>query len=103
MKKVQAFWNASAEVHGTLTTQFSLVSTKTVPRAARLAAIAVLSPTGPNVDVARTILAAVLYRNDGLHNGMASWAEGELHEAARVFLTAMMFCRKNLFVSPPIP
>ncbi len=103
MKKVQAFWNTSTEVHGILTTQFALVSTRTAPRANRLGAIAALTPTGPNIDVARTILAAVLYRNDGLHNGMASWAEAELHEAARVFLTAMMFCRKNLFVSPPTP
>jgi hypothetical protein len=103
MKKVQAFWNTSIEVHGILTTQFALVGTKTALRANRLAAIAALMPNGPNIDVARTILAAVLYRNDGLHNGMASWAEAELHEAARVFLTAMMFCRKNLFVSPPTP
>jgi hypothetical protein len=103
MKKVQAFWNTSTEVHGILTTQFALVSTKLASRAKRLAAIAALTPTGPNIDVARTILAAVLYRNDGLHNSMASWAEAELHEAARVFLTAMMFCRKNLFVSPPTP
>jgi hypothetical protein len=80
-----------------------LVSTKTAPRANRLAAITALTTTGPNIDVARTILAAVLYRNDGLHNGMASWAEAELHEAARIFLTAMMFCRKNLLVSPPAP
>lgn len=103
MKKVQAFWNTSTEVHGILATQFALVGTRTEPRANRLAAIAGLTPTGPNIGIARTILAAVLYRNDGLHNGMASWAEAELHEAARVFLTAMMFCRKNLFVSPPTP
>lgn len=101
MKKVQAFWNTSTEIHGILMTQFASVSTKSAPRANRLAAIAALTPTGPNIDVARTILAAVLYRNDGLHNGMASWAEAELHDAARVFLTAMMFCRKNLLVSPP--
>ena len=103
MKKVQAFWNTSTEIHEILMTQFALVSTKTAPRANRLAAITALTPTGPNIDVARTILAAVLYRNDGLHNGMASWAEAELHEAARIFLTAMMFCRKNLLVSPPAP
>ena len=88
---------------GFRTTQFALVSTKAATRANRLATIAALTPNGPNIDVARTILSAVLYRNDGLHNGMASWAEAELHEAARVFLTAMMFCRKNLFVSPPTP
>ena len=103
MKKVQAFWNSSTEVCGVLSTQFALVGTNTASRANQLAAIAALTPTGPNVDVARTILAAVLYRNDGLHNGMASWADAELHEAVRVFLTAMMFCRKNLFVCPPIP
>ncbi|MBY5421050.1 hypothetical protein [Rhizobium leguminosarum] len=103
MKKVQAFWNTSTEVHGILTTQYALVGTKTATRADRLAAIAALTPSGPNIDVARTILAAVLYRNDGLHNGMASWVEPELHEAARIFLTAMMFCRKNLLVSPPSP
>lgn len=103
MKKIQVFWNTSIEVHGILTTQFALVSTKVAPRANRLAAISALTPSGPNTGVARTILAAVLYRNDGLHNGMASWAEAELHEAARVFLTAMMFCRKNLLVSPPTP
>jgi hypothetical protein len=103
MKKVQAFWNTSTEVHGILMTQFALVGTKLASRADRLAAIAALMPTGPNIDVARTILAAVLYRNDGLHNGMASWAEAELLEAARIFLTAMMFCRKNLLVSPPAP
>lgn len=103
MKKMKAFWNKSSEVHGILTTQSALVSTNTVPRADRLVAIAALTPSGPNIDVARTILAAVLYRNDGLHKGMASWPEDELHEAARVFLTAMMFCRKNLLVSPPTP
>jgi hypothetical protein len=103
MRKVQAFWNTSTEVHGILKAQRGLVNTKRVSRADRLTAIAALTPTGPNIDVARTILAAVLYRNDGLHNAMASWVETELHEAARVFLTAMMFCRKNLFVSPPTP
>jgi hypothetical protein len=72
MKKVQAFWNTSTEVHRMLTTQFALVSTKTALRANRLAEIAALMSNGPNINVARTILAAVLYRNDGLHNGMAS-------------------------------
>ncbi|AIC31312.1 hypothetical protein IE4771_PE00086 (plasmid) [Rhizobium etli bv. mimosae str. IE4771] len=103
MKKVQAYWNTSTEVHGILKTQYPLVSTKTATRANQLAAIAALTSSGPNIDVARTILGAVLYRNDGLHNGMASWSETDLHEAARIFLTAMMFCRKNLFVSPPSP
>lgn len=103
MKKVQAFWNTSTEVHGILATQFALVSIRTASRVSRLAAIAALTPTGPNIEVARTLLAAVLYRNDGLHNGMVSWTEIELHEAARIFLTAMMFCRKNLLISPPIP
>ena len=103
MGKVQAFWNASAEVHGILSAKFALVSTKTAPRANQLASIAALTPTGPNIDIARTILAAVLYRNDGLHNGMASWSVAELQEATRIFLTAMMFCRKNLLVSPPTP
>lgn len=103
MKKVQAFWNTSVGVHGILSTEYALVNTAKVPRTNRLAAIAALMPTGPNIDVARTVLAAVLYRNDGLHNGMASWTEAELHEAARVFFTTMMFCRKNLFASPPMP
>ena len=101
MKKMQAFWNTSTEIHGILMAESALVSTRTAPRTSRLATIGALTPTGPNIEVARTLLAAVLYRNDGLHNGMASWTEAELHEAARIFLTAMMFCRKNLFVSPP--
>lgn len=103
MKKVQAFWNASSEVHGILMRNFSLVSTEKVPRAERLVEIAALTSTEINFDVGRTILTAVLYRNDGLHNGMASWSEAELQEAIRIFLTAMMFCRKNLLVSPPKP
>lgn len=103
MTKVQKFWNTSSEVHDVLKTYFSLVSTKTVPRADRLEKIAALKSVGINFDVGRTVLAAVLYRNDGLHNGMASWSEAELQEAVRVFLTAMMFCRKNLLVSPPNP
>lgn len=60
MKKVQAFWNTSTQVHRILTTQYALVSTETVPRANCLASIAALTPNGPNFDIARTLLAAVL-------------------------------------------
>jgi hypothetical protein len=78
-----------------------LVSTATSTRAAQVASIEALPPAGPNIDVARTILKAVLYRNDGQHNAMTSWSEDELHGANRVFLTSIMFCRKNLLTNPP--
>lgn len=100
MKKVQRFWNAVPDVHTVLETEFALVGAK-APRAAQLVSIGALPATSPNAGVAKTILAAVLYRNDGQHNGMAGWTEAELHEAARIFLTAMMFCRKNLLGHPP--
>lgn len=103
MKKVQRFWNSVPAVHSILIAQHGLVSTKSAPRTVQLAGIAALTATGPNIDVARTLLAAVLYRNDGQHNAMAAWSENELHEATRVFLTALMFCRKNLLTNPPKP
>jgi hypothetical protein len=103
MKKVRRFWNAVSDVHSILSTHHGLVSTTSTSRAAQLANIAALTSTGPNIEIARTLLAAVLYRNDGQHNGMASWSETELHEATRIFLTALMFSRKNLSVNPPTP
>ncbi len=103
MKKVRRFWNAVSDVHAILSTHHGLVSTKSTSRAAQLANIAALTSTGPNIEIARTLLAAVVYRNDGQHNGMASWSEAELHEATRIFLTALMFSRKNLSVNPPTP
>jgi hypothetical protein len=103
MTKVQRFWNAVPEIHSILINEYSLVSTATSPRAARVASIEALPSAGPNINVARTILKAVLYRNDGQHNAMTSWSEDELHEANRIFLTAIMFCRKNLLTNPPTP
>ncbi|MBR1157194.1 hypothetical protein [Bradyrhizobium sp. JYMT SZCCT0428] len=103
MNKVQRFWNAVPEIHSLLRTEYGLVSTLSKTRADQTAKIGSLRATGPNIDVTRTILAAVLYRNDGQHNAMAAWSEEELHEANRVFLTAIMFCRKNLLTNPPNP
>ena len=101
MKKIQRFWNAVPEIHLILMNEHGLVSTGTKTRAAQVASIEALPAAGPNINVARTILKAVLYRNDGQHNAMTSWSEAELHEANRVFLTAIMFCRKNLLTNPP--
>jgi hypothetical protein len=101
MKKNQRFWNAVPEIHLILMNEHGLVSTGTKTRAAQVASIEALPAAGPNINVARTILKAVLYRNDGQHNAMTSWSEAELHEANRVFLTAIMFCRKNLLTNPP--
>ncbi|MGY3695008.1 hypothetical protein ACVIGA_005088 [Bradyrhizobium sp. USDA 3240] len=103
MKKVQRFWNAVPEIHSLLLTEDGLVSTASKTRVAQTAGIGSLSATSPNIGVTRTILSAVLYRNDGQHNAMTTWSEEELHEANRVFLTAIMFCRKNLLTSPPKP
>jgi hypothetical protein len=100
-KKVQHFWSAVPEIHSILMNEHSLVSTTASARAAQVASIEALPAAGPNINVARTILKAVLYRNDGQHNAMASWSEDELHEANRVFLTGIMFCRKNLLTHPP--
>lgn len=101
MTKVQRFWSAVPEIHSILMNEYSLVSTATSTRAARVASIEALPAAGPNINVARTILKAVLYRNDGQHNAMTSWSEDELHEANRLFLTGIMFCRKNLLTNPP--
>jgi hypothetical protein len=103
MKKVRLFWKAVPDVYSILSTHHGLVSTASASRAAQLNNISALSSTGPNIEIARALLAAVLYRNDGQHNGMAAWPEVELHDATRVFLTALMFCRKNLSVNPPTP
>ncbi len=103
MKKVQRFWNALPDVHSVLTTEYSLVSTATATRAVQVSKIAALTTSGSNINVARMMLTAVLFRNDGQHNAMATWSEDELHEATRVFLTAMMFCRKNFLANPPRP
>ena len=102
--KVQRFWNAVPEIHSVLLAERGLVSTgaKTT-RATQVASIEALPAAGPNINVARTLLKAVLYRNDGQHNAMTSWSEDELHEANRIFLTAIMFCRKNLLTNPPTP
>jgi hypothetical protein len=101
MKKMQRFWSALPEVHTILKTHYNLTGTKAFSRATQLAGIASLPATGANMDVARVLLVSVLYRNDGLHNSMVSWSEAELHEATRIFLTAAMFCRKNLLTNPP--
>ncbi|MGX1317749.1 hypothetical protein AB7M17_001202 [Bradyrhizobium sp. USDA 377] len=103
MRKVQRFWSAVADIHSILVAEYGLVSTTSKTRAAQIASIRSLSGTGPNIEVARTILLAVLYRNDGQHNGMTTWSEEELQSAIRVFLTAIMLCRKNLLTSPPKP
>lgn len=103
MRKMQKLWSVFPEIHGILRSQTALVSTRSVPRSTRLAEIAALAPTEKNIGVTRTLLEAVLYRNDGLHNGMVKWSETELHEATRIFLTAMMFCWKSLLVKPPMP
>lgn len=104
MKKLQRLTTERPEILAYLTTSNGLASTKPgLIRATQLANIAALPAVGLNTDVARTLLAAVLYRNDGQHNSMAGWAEEELYEATRIFLTAMMFCRKVTLISPPIP
>jgi hypothetical protein len=103
MNKVQRFWNAFPEIHLPLLTGHGLVSTRSKTRTDQIASIRSLTATGLNIDVTRTILSAVLYRNDGQHNAMVAWSEEELHEANRVFLTAIMFCRKNLLTNPPNP
>jgi hypothetical protein len=103
MTKVQRFWNAVPEIHSLLLAERGLVSTASKTRVAQIASIGSLPATGPNITVTRTILSAVLYRNDGQHNAMTTWSEEELHEASRVFLTAIMFCRKNLLTRPPTP
>jgi hypothetical protein len=101
MRKVQRFWNAAPEIHSILMNQRGLVSTAKSTRAAQVMSIEALPAAGPNINVARMILKAVLYRNDGQHNAMTLWSEDELHEANRVFLTSIMFCRKNLLTNPP--
>lgn len=103
MTKLQRFWNAVPEIHLVLLAEHGLVSTGSRTRATQITRISALPATGPNIDVARTILLAVLYRNDGLHNAMTSWLEEELHEANGVFLTAIMFRRRNLLTNPPTP
>lgn len=102
MKKMQRFWDAVPEVSNVLKAHWSLASTKPgTPRNLQLANIEALPLNGLNAGVARLLLTAILYRNDGLHNAMTNWPESELHEVTRIFLTASMFCRRNLLTNPP--
>ena len=101
--KMRDLWSEVPEVFETFKTHYGLVSTKSASRADRLVQIDALTLTGPNAQVARLLLRAVLYRNAGVHGGMGHWAEAELHEASRLFLTAMMFCRRAFISCPPTP
>lgn len=101
--KTRDLWSQVPDVFETFKTHYGLVSTKSATRADRLVQIDALTLTGPNAEVGRLLLRAVLYRNAGVHGGMGHWAEAELHEASRLFLTAMMFCRHAFISSPPVP
>jgi hypothetical protein len=104
MIKLQRLWSSDSDVRQALETHRGLSGTKQgVTRADRLAAIAALPPAGDKTGVAQTLLRAVLYRNDGLHNSMSRWPDDELHDAAIAVLTALLFCRKHTLVNPPIP
>ena len=104
MPKLRRAWSSDPDVFQALKTHYGLSGTKTgVTRADQLAAIAALPPMGDKTGVAQTLLRAVLYRNDGLHNSMSGWPDDELHDAAIAVLTALLFCRKHTLVNPPQP
>ncbi len=99
-KLLQAVSNQS-DIASDISLNSRLVSTKPgIPRSTQLSLIAALPETTANTGISRVLLAAVLYRNDGQHNSMATWPEEELHEATRIFLTALMFCRKMMLAAP---
>lgn len=102
MKKMGRFWKEAPGVGPLLTAHRTLTGDK-APFAEQQAAIAAIVSPHANLGVAQILLRAVLYRNAGQHAGMQSFTEEELHEAARVMLTSMLFCRKNLLTSPPLP
>lgn len=102
MKKLDRYWAQVPGVHALLTANRGLTGDK-APFADQLIAIDALASTDADLGVAQVMLKAVLYRNTGQHAGMAVLTDEALHEAARVMLTAMLFCRKNLLVSPPCP
>jgi hypothetical protein len=68
MIKIQRLWSAVPEIHSILMNEHALVSTGTKTRTAQVASIEALPAAGPNINVARTILKAVLYRNEGQHD-----------------------------------
>jgi hypothetical protein len=104
MTKLQRLWSSDSDVLQALETHRGLSGTKQgATRADRLATIAALPPAGDKTGVTQTLLRAVLYRNDGLHNSMSGWPDDELHDAAIAVLTALLFCRKHTLVNPPNP
>lgn len=100
-KKLLRAFSSQNDIAGDISRNSHLVSTKPgTLRGTQLACIAALPESTANTGISRTLLAAILYRNDGQHNGMMTWPEAELHEATRTFLTALMFCRKIMLISP---
>lgn len=103
MRKLQRLWSSDPDVSRVLTTMHGLVSTGNATRAHQLAQIAGLPSNGARAEISQIMLRVVLYRNDGLHNSMSSWSEGELYDATVAFLTALLLCRKQTLVNPPKP
>lgn len=102
MRKLGRFWKQSPGVDALLAANRNLTNDK-APFADQLVSIAAISSDDADLGVAQTLLSAVLYRNTGQHAGMENLTEEQLHEAARIMLTAMLFCRRNLLASPPLP
>ncbi|GGJ04600.1 hypothetical protein [Neoroseomonas lacus] len=104
MAKMRRFWREDSEVSGLLTGNRGLVATwGETTRADQLLRIAAIPPGVPQRELGQTLLRVVLNRNVGTHQGTTSWTEPELHDATRDFLSAMMFCRKQMLLNPPRP
>lgn len=103
--KVPKLWSGVPSIGDVVDANHALVSLTKFNRAEQLNKIDALPLTGPDAEVIRTLLKAMLYRNAGVHEagGMSAWQEDELHVASRLFLMAMLLCRQVLLRHPPAP
>ena len=103
--KVPKLWSGVPPIGDEVDKNHGLVSLTKATRTDQLAKIDALPLSGPDAEVIRTLLKAMLYRNAGVHEagGMNAWTEDELHVASRHFLTAMLLCRRVFMTHRPTP
>lgn len=103
MPKLLRFWDQDPDVFQILQANTALTNTTSTPRATRLQQIAQIVHPSDKLALSQILLRTVLHRNSGSHQSMTSWTEQELQDIIQDFLTALMFCRKQMVVNPPQP
>lgn len=100
--KLLAIWSGVGDIRQALDSKWGLTQTKPPSTVAdQLANIAALSLPGSNCEVVKVLLAAVLHRNNGAHNGLAGRDQDDLLDIGLRFIICILLCRKAIALISP--